>query len=159
MSINEQELNLALEQNQDSTLFFIVSESLVNRQGVKNIVFPYCVGDDQGDFFEGTYCMQIDKDKIYATFQPKNKLRRRKNKMRYRICDHVFNYTDSEENDIYRKFKYQFDNLLNADEVPKNDTDFEDMYVPDKDFKNDMCAFLQMYSNSILCQQAQILFS
>lgn len=69
--------------------------------------------------------------------------------MRYRICDHVDIYADSEENDIYRKFKYQFDNLLNADELPKSDKEFEEMYVNDKDFEKELYDFLELYSNSM----------
>lgn len=69
--------------------------------------------------------------------------------MKYRICDHVNIYADSEENDIYRKFKYQFDNLLNADEIPKNDIEFEEMYVNDENFENELFDFLELYSNSM----------
>lgn len=69
--------------------------------------------------------------------------------MRYRICDHVNIYADSDENDIYRKFKYQFDNLLNADELPKNDIEFENMYVNDEDFEKELNEFLELYSNSM----------
>lgn len=69
--------------------------------------------------------------------------------MRYRICDHYYELVDSEENDIYRKFKYQFDNLFNADEIPQNTKDFEEMYVPDEGFEQDLYEFLQMYSNSM----------
>lgn len=68
--------------------------------------------------------------------------------MRYRICDHIYTYTDSEENDIYRKFKYQFDNLFNADEIPMNDTEFEEMYVHDDNFERELYSFLQVYRNS-----------
>lgn len=68
--------------------------------------------------------------------------------MRYRICDHVYTYTDSEENDIYRKFKYQFDNLFNADEIPMNDAEFEEMYVHDDNFERELYSFLQVYRNS-----------
>lgn len=69
--------------------------------------------------------------------------------MRYRICEHVDIYADSEENDIYRKFKYQFDNLLNADELPKNDNEFKEMYVNDEDFERELYDFLELYSNSM----------
>ncbi len=69
--------------------------------------------------------------------------------MRYRICDHVTIFADSDENDIYRKFKYQFDNLFNADEIPQNDREFEDMYVHDEQFEKELFDFLQMYSSSM----------
>lgn len=48
--------------------------------------------------------------------------------MYYRICDHVTVINETGENDIYRKFKYQFDNLLTADEIPTCDEDFEKLY-------------------------------
>ncbi len=69
--------------------------------------------------------------------------------MRYRICDHNQIYADNEENDIYRKFKYQFDNLFNADEIPKNNEEFEEMYVNDDVFEKDLYDFLELYSNSM----------
>lgn len=39
------------------------------------------------------------------------------------------------ENDIYRKFSEQFDNLFNADEIAKNKEEFESMYINDRDFE------------------------
>lgn len=69
--------------------------------------------------------------------------------MRYRICDHVHIFAEGDENDIYRKFKYQFDNLFNADEVPKNDKEFEEMYVHDEAFEKELYDFLQMFSSSM----------
>lgn len=68
--------------------------------------------------------------------------------MFFRICDHAYDYTENEENDIYRKFKYQFDNLFNADEMPNNDKEFEEMYVHDEAFEKEFNEFLQLYSNS-----------
>lgn len=69
--------------------------------------------------------------------------------MRYRICDYVHIFAYGDENDIYRKFKYQFDNLFNADEIPQNDKEFEEMYVPDEDFEKELYSFLQMFSSSM----------
>lgn len=68
--------------------------------------------------------------------------------MYYRICDHSQFYADSDENDIYRKFKYQFDNLFNADELPKTDREFKEMYVHDEEFERNLKNFLQLFSNS-----------
>lgn len=70
--------------------------------------------------------------------------------MNYRICDHVRDTTDYGENDIYRKFKYQFDNLFNKGEVANNDTDFEAMYVEDANFEESIITFLQSI-NSVAC--------
>lgn len=69
--------------------------------------------------------------------------------MRYRICDHSNVYVEGEENDIYRKFKYQFENMLNSDELPQNDKEFEEMYVPDGDFEKELNDFLKLHSNSM----------
>lgn len=69
--------------------------------------------------------------------------------MRYRICDYVHIFADGDESDIYRKFKYQFDNLFNADEVPQNDEEFEEMYVHDEVFEKELYSFLQMFSSSM----------
>lgn len=69
--------------------------------------------------------------------------------MKYRICDHNNINSESEENDIYRKFKYQFDNLLNADETPQNDEEFEKMYVNNENFEKNFYDFLELYSNSM----------
>lgn len=68
--------------------------------------------------------------------------------MRYRICDHIKIIDDNGENDIYRKFKYQFDNLLNADTFPTNDKEFEKLYVHDKEFEKNLFGFLNSIRNS-----------
>lgn len=68
--------------------------------------------------------------------------------MRYRICDQVPNYGDKGESDLYRKFKYQFDNLLSADDIPTNEEDFERLYVSDSDFEEELTSFLSSVRNS-----------
>lgn len=45
------------------------------------------------------------------------------------------------ESDIYRKFSKQFDNLFNSEEMAKNDVEFEEIYVPDIDFENQIERF------------------
>lgn len=45
------------------------------------------------------------------------------------------------ENDIYRKFSRQFDNLFNSEEMAKSDNEFEEFYVPDIDFENQIERF------------------
>lgn len=45
------------------------------------------------------------------------------------------------ESDIYRKFSEQFDNLFNSDEVAKNKTEFENMYIPDSEFETQIDNF------------------
>lgn len=69
--------------------------------------------------------------------------------MKYRICDHVLISGDYSENDIYRKFKYQFDNLLTADEIPTNNEDFENLYVSDESFEAALYGFLSSIRNSM----------
>lgn len=44
-------------------------------------------------------------------------------------------------NDIYRKFKIQFDALFNPNEIAKSDDAFEKIYVHDNDFENDLNKF------------------
>lgn len=51
-------------------------------------------------------------------------------------------------NDIYRKFQYQFDNLLTADEIPTNDDEFEELYVDDQLFEVALNNFLKSIRNS-----------
>lgn len=68
--------------------------------------------------------------------------------MYYRICDHVTVINETGENDIYRKFKYQFDNLLTADEIPTCDEDFEKLYVSDEAFESSLFNFLNSIRNA-----------
>ncbi len=68
--------------------------------------------------------------------------------MRYRICDHVKISEENGENDIYRKFKFQFDNLLNADTYPTNDKEFVDLYVVDEEFEKSLSGFLNSIRNA-----------
>lgn len=75
--INKQELNITLEQNQSSLLYFIVSESFISTQRTRIIDLPYCVQDDQGDVYAGKYCIQFGHNLSGATFHPKKKLKRR----------------------------------------------------------------------------------
>ncbi len=69
--------------------------------------------------------------------------------MRYRICDHVTIVGDVGENDIYRKFKYQFDNLFIGEPMPTNDKTFEELYVTDENFENSLNSFLNSIRNSM----------
>lgn len=69
--------------------------------------------------------------------------------MFYRICDHVSDFVDVGENDIYRKFKFQFDNLLTADEIPTSDTEFEQLYVSDRTFEESFDILLKSVGHSM----------
>lgn len=45
---------------------------------------------------------------------------------RYRICDNYStSYNPKDMNDIYRKFQFQFSNMLNANEIARSLNDFE----------------------------------
>lgn len=68
--------------------------------------------------------------------------------MRYRICDYCTCQGENIPNDIYRKFQYQFDNLLTADEIPTNDDEFEELYVDDQLFEVALNNFLKSIRNS-----------
>lgn len=62
---------------------------------------------------------------------------------RYRISDNYNTLTNTTgPNDIYRKFQYQFTNMLNANEIARNLKDFEEMYIPDPDFEWQIDTFL-----------------
>ena len=69
--------------------------------------------------------------------------------MKYRICDHVVALNENGENDIYRKFKFQFDNLLTADEIPTTDEEFEQLYVRDGQFEDAIESFLCSIGHSV----------
>lgn len=45
------------------------------------------------------------------------------------------------ESDIYRKFSEQFEQLFNADEIAKDDKEFEEIYVHDYDFEGQLKRF------------------
>lgn len=53
------------------------------------------------------------------------------------------------ESDVYRKFSGQFDKLFNADEIAKNDEEFEEIYVPDPEFENQINEFLKIDMNMV----------
>ncbi len=53
------------------------------------------------------------------------------------------------ESDIYRKFSEQFDNLFNAEEVAKDEKEFEEIYVADEDFENQIKVFRNSYTDMI----------
>lgn len=53
------------------------------------------------------------------------------------------------ENDIYRKFSEQFDKLFNADEIAKNDDEFDEIYVPDYEFERQIADFLKIDMNMV----------
>lgn len=69
--------------------------------------------------------------------------------MKYRICDHCDITSENGENDIYRKFKFQFDNLLTADEIPTTDEEFEQLYVQDEQFEDAITYFLSSIGHSV----------
>lgn len=69
--------------------------------------------------------------------------------MKYRICDHVAVLNENGENDIYRKFKFQFDNLLTADEIPTTNEEFEQLYVKDDQYEDEIAAFLSSIGHSV----------
>ena len=69
--------------------------------------------------------------------------------MRYRICDHVQIVAEGGENDIYRKFKHQFDSLFTSDIISTNDENFEELYVPDDLFETALSNFLNSIHNSM----------
>lgn len=68
--------------------------------------------------------------------------------MRYRICDQVPYFGEKGESDLYRKFKFQFDNLLSADDIPTCEEDFEQLYVSDSNFEGELNNFLSSVRNS-----------
>lgn len=68
--------------------------------------------------------------------------------MRKRICDQVPYFGEKGESDLYRKFKFQFDNLLSADDIPTNEEDFEQLYVSDSNFERELNSFLSSIRNS-----------
>lgn len=53
------------------------------------------------------------------------------------------------ENDIYRKFSDQFDNLFNAEEVARNKEEFEQLYVNDHDFEYQVERFRRASSHMV----------
>lgn len=53
------------------------------------------------------------------------------------------------ESDIYRKFSEQFNNLFNAEEVAKDEEEFEEIYVTDEDFENQIEVFRNSYTDMI----------
>ena len=62
---------------------------------------------------------------------------------RYRICDNYNTYRNAENvNDIYRKFQFQFINMLNANEIARSSKDFEEMYISDPAFELQIDTFL-----------------
>lgn len=69
--------------------------------------------------------------------------------MKYRICDHAVILNENGENDIYRKFKFQFDNLLTADEIPTTNEEFEQLYVRDEQFEDAISSFLSSIGHSV----------
>ena len=58
-----------------------------------------------------------------------------------KINDKFLRYLGVGESDIYRKFSEQFDNLFNAEEVAKDEDEFEEMYVSDDDFEDQIEQF------------------
>ena len=52
-------------------------------------------------------------------------------------------------NDIYRKFSTQFDKLFNAQEIARNDKEFEKMYVHDRDFELQIEEFRNSKTNLV----------
>ncbi len=62
---------------------------------------------------------------------------------RYRICDNYStSYNPKDMNDIYRKFQFQFSNMLNANEIARSLNDFEKIYIPDPMFEEQISIFM-----------------
>lgn len=74
--INKQVLNIVLDPDQNSELYFIVHESVNGTQSNNNYKFSYCIRDDQGNTYTGKYCMQVDNSKSIATFRAFKKMKR-----------------------------------------------------------------------------------
>lgn len=53
------------------------------------------------------------------------------------------------ESDIYRKFSEQFDNLFNSEEMAKDEKEFEEIYVMDKDFEDQIEVFRNSYIDMV----------
>lgn len=71
--------------------------------------------------------------------------------MFYRICDHISpNQNAKGENDIYRKFEFQFSNLFNQGEIARTDQDFEDIYIHDIEFESRIDNFMKSINSTTL---------
>lgn len=68
---------------------------------------------------------------------------------RIRINDRFYRNTTKGENDIYRKFSEQFDNLFNSEEMAQNDDDFNAVYVNDTEFETDVERFRSSKRNMV----------
>lgn len=74
--INNKKINVTLEPDQSSELYFVVYESVSNVKSNYNFKFPYCLRDDQGNVYIGKYCMEMNKSESIATFRALKKIRR-----------------------------------------------------------------------------------
>ena len=68
--------------------------------------------------------------------------------MRYRICDSVLPIPEYAESDVYRKFKYQFDNLFNEGDTASDSKDFIKMYVHDSEFETNIRDFVKSWNSA-----------
>lgn len=71
--------------------------------------------------------------------------------MLYRICDDISSTQNSKgENDIYRKFEFQFSNLFDQGEMARTDKDFEDIYIHDNEFESQIDNFMSSINSTAL---------
>ena len=68
-----------------------------------------------------------------------------------RINNRFYMNTELGESDIYRKFRYQFNQLLNSDEVAKTNDEFEELYVTDKELEDCLDEFRNSATHMIKC--------
>lgn len=73
---NNQVLNLTLDSDQTSPLYFIVYEGVDGTKVNKKYKISYCIQDDQGNSYVGKYRMKIDYGESIATFSICKRMRR-----------------------------------------------------------------------------------
>ena len=65
----------------------------------------------------------------------------------FKINENITRNMNLGENDIYRKFSKQFDNLFNSEEIAKDKEEFENIYVSDNDFEEQIKRFRNSETN------------
>ncbi len=69
--------------------------------------------------------------------------------MRRRISDNIkFDPRPEFQNYIYKRFRFQFDNLFNAGETAKNNTEFEKLYITDFEFEDQIDKILHSINST-----------
>lgn len=69
--------------------------------------------------------------------------------MRCRISDNIkFDPRPEFQNYIYKRFRFQFDNLFNAGETAKNNTEFEKLYITDFEFEDQIDKILHSINST-----------